>query len=61
MLTDVDLNANSRHDHAKKIGEIIRLRSRGVRRTVEASREIFDCADVMACGSHCVVTTLEFL
>src|ERR1700731_2479443 len=32
-----------------------------VRRAVEASRKIFDCADVVACGSLCVVTTLEFL
>ncbi len=25
-LTDVDLNANSTNDHAKKIGEILRLK-----------------------------------
>jgi hypothetical protein len=36
-------------------------RPQAVRRTVEASSKIFDCADVMACGSLCVVTTLEFL
>src|SRR5439155_13350371 len=32
-----------------------------VRRTVESSSKIFDCADVIACGMLRVVTTLEFL
>src|SRR6202030_3315635 len=31
-----------------------------VRRTVEASSKIFDCADVVACGMLRVITTLEF-
>jgi hypothetical protein len=30
-----------------------------VRRTVESSREIFDCADVIACGMFRVITTLS--
>ena len=32
-----------------------------VRRTVESSREIFDCADVIPYGIFRVITTLEFL
>ena len=32
-----------------------------VRRTVESSSKFFDCADVTACGSLGVITTLEFL
>ena len=32
-----------------------------VRRAVESSSKIFDCADVIACGMLRVVTTLEFL
>src|ERR1700724_936213 len=32
-----------------------------VRRTVESSSKIFDCADVIACGMLRVVTTLELL
>src|ERR1700739_1967615 len=35
-------------------------RPQAVRRTVESSREIFDCADVTACGSLRIITTLEF-
>ena len=37
------------------------LRAQAVRRTVESSREIFDYADVIACGIFCVIPTLEFL
>src|SRR5258708_25262819 len=32
-----------------------------VRRTVESSREIFDCAEVIPYGIFRVITTLEFL
>jgi hypothetical protein len=35
-------------------------RAQAVRWAVESSREIFDCADVEACGILSVITTLEF-
>src|SRR5712691_8071698 len=34
--------------------------AQAVRRTVEVSSKIFDCADVVACGMLRVITTLEF-
>src|SRR4029077_18208033 len=36
-------------------------RAQAVRRTVESSSKIFECADVVACGMLRVITTLEFL
>jgi len=38
-LTDIDINANSSHDHARKIGEILRLQSRAVRQDMYAGPE----------------------
>src|SRR5216684_7736492 len=36
-------------------------RAQAIRRAVESSREIFDYADVEACGIFRIITTLEFL